>query len=965
MLEVRLLGKFDVRLDGRPIAIPSRPAQSLLAYLLLNPRIAHRREKLAGLLWPNATEENARRNLRQALWRARQALGTDSRYLSTDDIHVAFNTDAGYRLDAALLERTGEPQGADELAGVLSECQGELLPGFYDEWVVLERQRLQALFEHKMRLLVELLVREERWPDVLAWGERWIALGQSPEPAYRALMVAYSALGDMSGLAAAFERCVAALRDDLGVEPSEQTKALYDQLSKGEPPPGISPGRAASLSHLAQTRGSNLPVRLTSFVGREREIEEVKRLISATRLLTLTGAGGSGKTRLAIRAATDLVDDFADGAWWVELAALADPALVPRAVANALGVREIPNQPMNRTLVEDLHTRHMLLVLDNCEHLVNACAQLAEELLGACPQLRILATSREALYIPGETAWPIPPLRLPDRRALPPLAALKDYEGIQLFVERAVAVKPGFALTEQNAPAVVQICRRLDGIPLGIELAAARVKVLSAEEIAARLDDRFNLLTAGSRTALPRYRTLRGAIDWSYDLLTEPERELLRRLSVFAGGFTLGAAEAVAAGEETGLDLLTHLVDKSLLVAEEAQGESRYRLLETIRQYAHERLVEAKEVGAARDRHLEFYVEFAEEAEPKWFTEAQIVWFNRVHAEYGNLSAAIEWALESGQPSAALRLTGALTWFWFHHGYAGEGLDRLQAALSQPGAAAHTAGRAKALYGAGYLQWTRGNTAEARALLEEALAIGRELGDPLTIAWSLHYSGALAYSQGAYEAGRSLIEELLTLKDVLGSAWRPFSTWLPIWLGDGAVYQGDYERARSLYRESAELLRKTGEKDFLAFALRRLGQLALYQGDAGRAAELCRESLALNAEVGNRIGIAASVAALAGVAIAQGQTVAPRPREEHMRYAAVLFGAIEALLEKIRTLLWPIDMADYNRNLAAVRAQLDEALFIAARDEGLAMTLEQGVAYALDVPYLDAGPEGGAYMTAR
>src|ERR671916_121532 len=375
---------------------------------------------------------------------------------------------------------------------------------------------------------------------------------------------------------------------------------------------------------------NNLPSELSSFVGREEELAEVKRLLENGRLLTLTGSGGCGKTRLALAVARELVEGFEDGVWLVELASLADPSLVPQVVAFTLGVREQPGRSLTETLSDYLSSKKMLLVLDNCEHLIEACATLAEALLRSCPELRVMATSREALGITGEVAWHVPSLSLPDVRRLPDIESLPRYESARLFVERAAAVKQTFTLTDQNAVAVAQVCYRLDGIPLAIELAAARAKVLSVEQIADRLNDPFGLLSAGGRTAMPRHRTLHATMDWSHELLPDEERALFRRLSVFAGGFSLEAAESVCAGEELErdevLELLSHLVDKSLVVAREVSGEARYRLLETVRQYAREKLSESDEAELLRERHAGFYLALAEEAEPELKGERQIAW---------------------------------------------------------------------------------------------------------------------------------------------------------------------------------------------------------------------------------------------------------------------------------------------------------------------------------------------------
>ena len=396
----------------------------------------------------------------------------------------------------------------------------------------------------------------------------------------------------------------------------------------------VKPAEAERAPRSPERPPHNLPTELSSFVGREKELPEVRRLCSNNRLLTLTGSGGCGKTRLALAAASELVDKFDDGVWMVELASLAEPSLVPQAVAFTLGVRERPVNSLTEALSDYLRTRNLLLILDNCEHLIEACAELVEALLRSCPELRVLATSREALGITGEIAWPVPSLSLPDLRRLPDLESLPRYESARLFVERTAAVRPDFTLTEQNAPAVAQVCYRLDGIPLAIELAAARTKVLSVEEISARLGDSFRLLATGSRTATPRQRTLHATMDWSHELLGQKERVVFRRLSVFAGSFTLEAAESICAGEQLQrdkvLELLSQLVNKSLVVAQERDGTARYRLLETIRQYGRERLEEAGEAAQVREQHAGYYLALAEEAEPELKGEGS-----------GNLAGAI------------------------------------------------------------------------------------------------------------------------------------------------------------------------------------------------------------------------------------------------------------------------------------------------------------------------------------
>jgi len=618
---------------------------------------------------------------------------------------------------------------------------------------------------------------------------------------------------------------------------------------------------------------NNLPRLLTSFVGREREMEEIKQLLSSTFLLTLTGSGGCGKTRLAIQVAADLLEMYPDGVWLVELAALTDPDLVPQAVASAVGLREEAGRPVARKLVDALKSRTALLVLDNCEHLLEACAHLAETLLRECPNLRILASSREGLGIGGEMTYRVPSLSLPDPQRLPPVERVTQYEAVRLFIERAVFSQPTFVVTSQNAPAVAQICYRLDGIPLAIELAAARVKAMPVEQIAARLDDRFRLLTGGSRTALPRQQTLRALIDWSYNLLSEKEQALLRRLSVFMGGWTLEAAEVICSGDGIEmwavLDLLSRLVDKSLVGFEEQDGQARYRLLETVRQYGLDKLMEAGEGEAVRKRHLEFFLTLAEETEPKLYGKHQVQWLNCLEAEHDNLRSALEWCL--GEPEgieAGLRLVGALWRFWYVRGYFSEGARAMEEALALAEELPVSRERAKALAGAGRLAYVLGQYELARARYEESLAAWRSLRDREGIAAALGNLGWLAQAQGEYRKARLRFEESLTIYREIrlqgGIAWALHT------LGLVAEAQGEHEEARSRYEESLALYRRIGHKGGIAWALNSLGHVTFRQGEYESARPLLEESLSLYMESGHKVGIARSLNNLGLVAVAQG-----------------------------------------------------------------------------------------------
>ncbi len=685
---------------------------------------------------------------------------------------------------------------------------------------------------------------------------------------------------------------------------------------------------------------NNLPVQLTSFVGREQEMSAVKELLLNTRLLTLSGSGGLGKTRLALQVAADLAGTFPDGVWLVELAPLTDPGLIPQAMASLFGLREQPGRPLLTALTEYLQPRYLLLVLDNSEHLIAGCAQLVDALLRVCPRLHILATSRQALGITGETTWLVPPLSSPEPQGPATLEHVARYEAVRLFSDRAAAALPHFSLTPENAPVVAEVCRRLDGIPLAIELAAARLRILSVEQIGQRLDQRFHLLAGGSRTALPRHQTLRAAIDWSYALLSEDERALFRRLAVFVGGCAPEAVEAVCAGggveDDDVLELVAQLVDKSLLLADRHGAEVRYRMLDTILEFGREKLLESEEEVPLRGRHAEFFLGLAERAEPHLRGPEQAAWLARLEMEHDNLRAALEWSLRSGAAEAGLRLAGALWWFWYVRGYYREGRAWLLQALDNVRGSA-SAARAKALGGAGYLATNQGDYPGALALLEESLAVSRELGDRPGIALSLNSLGRLAWFQGDFVRAAAFYNESLGLFRELGA--RDRISILLNNLGVLAISRGEFGVARSCLEESLAISRQLGEKQFIALAVSNLGVIGLRQGDYTVARSLFRESLTLDRDLGDKRSIGAELEEFGLLAAALG-----RPQR-----AARLLGAAEALREAIGSPLTTPTRAlvDYDRYLAAARAALTPESFAASWNEGRSMTLDQAIEYAL------------------
>jgi predicted ATPase/DNA-binding SARP family transcriptional activator len=824
-----LLGGFQVAVGLRTIDEGEwrlKKAASLLKLLALAEGHRLHREQAMELLWPDLDRKAAANNLHQALHFARRALephaSASSHLLHLHDELLELCPNASLWVDmeafeqaAAAARRSREPpayQAAVELYA------GDLLPeDRYEDWA---QERREALRLSYLSLLVEMArLYEERGDTGAAIETLQEAVAAEPthEEAHAGLMRLYARTGQRYRAISQYERLSQALKGELGAEPEVESRRLYEEILAVSTPTAVEPPPAGSPPvELPDAAGRhNLPRALTSFVGRGREVVEVERLLGAARLLTLTGVGGSGKTRLALEVARGLVCAYPDGVWLVELAPLSEGALVPQAVAVALGVREQPNRPLISTLVNVLRKQEVLLVLDNCEHLIGAAAHLAEALLRPCPGLKILATSREGLGAAGEVSWLAPPLSEPDSQQRPTVEDLEGYESVRLFVERARYRDPSFVLSLRNVQAVAQICRRLNGVPLAIELAAARVGVLSVEQIATRLGDSLRLLTAGSRTATPRHRTLRGTLDWSYELLSEPERKLFRRLSAFAGGWTLKAAEVVGAENaiEEGdvLDLLSRLVDKSLVMSgasPEAEGTPRYRMLEPVRQYAREKLEESGEAAAARQRHAEHYLALAETAEPELGGRNQPEWLDRLETEHANLRAALGWSLQQPKAELGLRLAAALALFWHTHGHLSEGRACLERAISASSTTApHTT--AKTLNGAGWIAMFQGEYEAARALFEKALVLFRELKDEDGIVTCITNLGLVAVLGERQDIPvPALLQEAMGLKPNLTNPRAV--TNLLILSGLVSFARGDAEGAWESHEESLAICRETG-----------------------------------------------------------------------------------------------------------------------------------------------------------
>jgi non-specific serine/threonine protein kinase len=701
---------------------------------------------------------------------------------------------------------------------------------------------------------------------------------------------------------------------------------------------------------LNSPHSENLPVPISTFIGRKNEIVAVKQLILKNRLVTLTGAGGSGKTRLALKIAHELLEKFNNSVWFIELASLTDPSLISQKIASTLNIREQSNQPLLDSLIYYLSRHPSLLVLDNCEHLIAACAEIANILLQKCADLKILTTSREVLGITGEVTWIVPPLSLPEAqpwrgptRAQEALDEYQKSESVQLFIDRATTYDPGFELTSKNGAWVAEICRRLDGMPLAIELAAARVRTLSAQQIAERLDDRFGLLTAGSHTAASRHQTLAATIEWSYTLLSEKEQILLQRFSVFPGGGTLKAIESVCIGngikKSEVLDTLSQLVDKSLVVTSQISGKKRYSLLETIREFALEKLAQSQEMESTKNRHLDFYLQFVEEAEPKIKGPEELIWYARLEAEHDNLRAALGWALESRNAEAALKLASSLSFFWFVQGHMREGIIWLEKALEKSQGAS-LASRAKALrfLGGLLISSEKKDFDQISKLFKESLELYRKQDNQSGIAWILNQLGVIAMMQGEFNKAKQLLEESLALRKEIGDPWdiaQTLQNFAPL-----SLRQNDYASAREFAEKTITWFQRAGYKRGVVRTSMDLAEIARLEGDSANAVAILTKALPQFLQFGDRWSSAEVLESLATLTIERSK----------FKQAAQLFGMAEALREKIGMPLHSFEYGNYQKDILTLRKNLNETEFSQAWRKGRAIPLEKVIEFVSQEP---------------
>lgn len=988
-LRIKLLGGFAVWIDDRQIdarAWRLQKAQHLVKLLALAPDHRMLREQLMELLWPDLLPEAAANNLYGALHQARELLRPAGTAAGNGTSPLRFHRqvlllepsrtleiDVDAFIASAAAARTAPSTMSLEAA--ISLYTGDLLPeDRYQDWATGPRETLRETYLDLLANIAQRYEHEARLPAAIDALQRILRTEQANEAAHVSLIQLFMSNGQRHEALRQYTQLREALRRELDAEPEEASEQLYLAILQDQTPARSLAGRAAlpASTPPAGNVPNNLPLTLTSFIGRSRELEEIGQLFQTTRLLTLVGAGGSGKTRLVLEFARALAQGaaalFPDGVWFVELAALTDPALVPRAVAGVLGLREDPSQSLTHTLSAALATRKLLLVLDNCEHLLEACGTLAHTLLSGCAGLRVLATSREALRIPGECSWYVPALSLPSEErisqptATVALARLQESEAVRLFVERARSVLPAFVLTPAIGSEVARICRRLDGTPLAIELAAARVRLLAPAQISARLDDCFRLLSTGSRTALPRHQTLRAAIDWSHDLLASEEQAVFRQLAIFPGDWAVEAAETICAGgpslDGDVLDILGRLVDKSLVVVDfRPDGFARYRLLETMRQYGRERLLHSGEFETVAARHAAYYCALAKTAATNLRTHEQIRVLEQLEREHDNLRAALRWALDHSDGATAGDLTTAIWRFWEAHNYLSEGLQWMEAALEllSPTDRSETNLRLRigVLGGAAVLLSDQGDGHRALAMLDECLALSRELDDKHAVAMTLSHIGAVAWFETDYPRMQAAGNEALSIFMELGD--RSGVARMLSGLGLLAlVWRGDKDAAVEYLEQSLQIYRELREPQAIALTLIQLAATVMKRGNYIRSGLLYHEATTRFAELHANWGIAYCLEGLATLAIApMAQPGSPLPTEYDavamaMR-AARLWGAAMALREAIKFPRSRVDNAQYAPYLEAIHQAIPDDIWQTRYAEGYGWSAEQAVAEGLGV----------------
>jgi predicted ATPase/DNA-binding SARP family transcriptional activator len=987
-LVLAFLGLPQVHLNDNPIATDRRKAIALLAYLAVSNRGHSRqnysRASLSALFWPEYEQAKAFSNLRRTIWEVHQALGEG--WLVAERESVQLNPGADIDLDIArFLDLIAQARQQEDLAlrvPPLSDAvklyRNHFLTGFslkdaypFNEWAFVESEGLRHKLADALMMLVESHCALKQADLAIPYARRLITLDPLNESAHRQLMEVYLQAGQRSAALKQYQTCEQILRKELNLDPQPETRALYKRIHKRE----IKTVDVAKPTEI-NAQKHNLPAQLSTFIGREKEQDEITNLLEKNRFVTLAGVGGIGKTRLSLKVGQNILNSYPDGVWFIPLDSLSDSALVPLTVASVFDIREgSSDRRLPERLTDFLRPKTVLLILDNCEHLLDACAKLIKTLLTNCPKLRVLVTSREILNVESEATYYLRSLSVPHDHNL--LAdRLTEYESVQLFTARAALALSSFRLTKENGQTVVDICRRVDGIPLAIELAAARVNILQVQEILKQLNDSFLLLANNTRGVLPRHETLWASMDWSWQLLTESEQSFLRQLSVFVGGWTLESAQTVC--NDDVLKLTNSLVNKSLIIVERKQGQqTRYQMLDTIRDFTLEKLKDSGERNIVCLRHLLLFTTMVEEAEKSFRGPNQAIWYNRLDNELNNLRIALTWFEGIENAELKLRLAAGLWRYWKNRGHSNEGRGYLQRILEDlpSGPSRQTSAYARALNAAGALAYYEGDFSYSEKGREEALAIFRVLNDKVGIADCLIGLGNTSISQGNYDSAREFYEEGLLIRKELVDIWgvarllgnlgllaffqtnyiQAHSFHLEslalfrelqddegtanelINLGDVFFYQGELSAAKSYYEESASISRKMKDIWGIAYAIKGMADVAFKQNDLSTASALYRECLILFQKTGDNISLPFALESVAALALVL----------DHPEKAARIFGAAETLRKSTNSPLPPPNRPDYQKNLDILRQQLGPDHFDFAWAEGCAMKFDEAVAYAL------------------
>lgn len=1020
-LALRFLGPPQLFLDSKTVSVKRHKSIALLAYLAVNDGTAaherHSRLVLSNLFWLDYDQAKAFSNLRRVIWDIQQGLGEG--WLVTDRESIGINENASIDVDVLHFQTLfSQSEHEDQASTRIPLCakaaalyRNDFLTGFalkdsplFNEWAFDESEDLKHKLASALRWLVEDYCLLTQPDTAIPYARRLITLDPLNESAHRQVMEVYLQAGQHGAALKQYQACEQILRRELGLDPQPETRALYQKIRRRDP--------ALNLDKQKQglaTSPHNLPLQLSRFIGREREQKEIIQLISANRLVTLTGTGGIGKTRLAIRVGEELLKDYPDGVWFVPLESLSDPALIPQVIATSFNIRESHDYPTIEILLNVLRSKALLLILDNCEHLLDACAQLAKRLLANCPDLKILVTGREALGISGEATYSLKALSIPEYPG-PSRGNLDEYEAIKLFRERAVLALSSFEITDENAATIANICRRVDGLPLAIELAAAQVDVLQVNEILEQLNDSFSLLTTNGHSAIQRHQTLSASMDWSWELLTMPEQIFMQQASVFEGGWYLESAQAICNGDA--LNLTSTLVKKSLIVVnQETDGPTHYRFHENIRQYARQKLIESGKEESTLTRHLNYYLQLSEQAEYKLKGTSQMKWLIRLKEDIGNIRAALDWAVRT-DVKTGLYLSGRLWLFWENFNME-EGAYWLEEFVDQPESNDYPNAKAKALCTLGWSFHWLAKFVEARSAAQKSLTLYSTSEDKSGEVDALTLLGTL--SDRAMTAEMKFLSQALSLSKQLNDKWRQayalgrmgileshdhqqrFAYWreaIALFRGAGdfrltaeystilgfyEILDGYFESAQNRLDEAASLKNQKFNKINAGnFYLTAYGQLALIRGDYEQARILFQQVISNAEELGNkmdalwgttRMGYLAFYAgnpsearrifarttqqffkdqSIIGVIFALEGMARVLATSNKPRQSARLIGWADATRETIYDTRPLLEQADVDRDIKVITEQIDEAAFSQAYEEGKKMMLEEAVGLALE-----------------